>query len=97
VYTWNGTSDSVGRNVSVVEDESDHDPDTLGEIVGIGPPVASGSVRFTKIGPAGETFVAPVEGDDDETARTAPWLVLLPPPPFVPLVPGLCDDADADG
>jgi hypothetical protein len=37
----------------------------------IGPPAASGSVRFTTIGPAGDTFVAPVAGDVDDTARTA--------------------------
>ncbi len=68
VYAWNGTSDLEGSKVSVVAEVSDHVPGAAGVMVGIGLPAASGWVRFTWIGPAGETPVSPADGDVDETA-----------------------------
>src|ERR1700722_3004583 len=88
VYVWNGTNEAVGSKVSVVAEVSAHDPPMLGEIVGIGLPGASGCVRCTVIGPAGETPVAPDFGDDQATASAFVWVVpvLCDPPVVVPLV-----------
>lgn len=73
MYTWNGMSDDDGSNVSVVAEVSAHDPGVAGEIVGIGLPFASGCVRFTWIGPAGDTPTSPAFGEVDEIASASVW------------------------
>jgi hypothetical protein len=85
VYVLNGTNDSDGSKVRVVDDVSDHEPPTEGVIFGIGLPAARGWVRLNVIGPAGDTPCWPDVGELDEIASACAGSVLevpdVPPPP----------------
>jgi hypothetical protein len=87
-----GTSEAEGSNVKVVEEVSAQAPGAEGEIVGMGLPVESGSVRFTWIGPAGDTPLEPDFGEVEEIASAIVWAfvveVLLDPGPFAALEEG---------